>query len=447
MSTPRRRVCIVGAGAAGIATAYCLNQHPDRFEFVVFEKAAAAGGNATVVDVPVGERSFPVDIGVLFFNQHCRHMLNFIERYGIEYERMIGSLSVEHPWGSWAHGDFSRLGPGVRDELDRFERSLQRVDAIGERLEQAGVPFLNGFHFFPLGFYCRVLGFSRMFRLVILRPNMEFLAVNSAAIFAIPVSMLAYIARRIEGFTLAEPIEPFFFSKTTRDYYDKVTVAFRDKIRLGVGVASVARGPDGVRVTDASGAEHRFDELIMACNADDALAILARPTALERWVLGHTRYQESLIVVHHDESMLGRESHAIRNFNLRNRDKIDRYEITGMYSNIQAKGSEKPILVSYRPASAIAPDKIVGEFRLKHVIHDVAHHFRVAAISRHLQGHASSWYVGAHVVLNFHEAAIISGIAVARALGADYPFGYDPEAKTFYNYLGPIVLGRRFVAA
>ena len=47
----RKRVCIVGAGAAGMSAVYALSRHPDRFEVTIFDKADVAGGMATSVDI------------------------------------------------------------------------------------------------------------------------------------------------------------------------------------------------------------------------------------------------------------------------------------------------------------------------------------------------------------------------------------------------------------
>ena len=43
----RKRVCVVGAGASGMAAAYALSRHPDRFAVTVFDKEGVAGGVAT----------------------------------------------------------------------------------------------------------------------------------------------------------------------------------------------------------------------------------------------------------------------------------------------------------------------------------------------------------------------------------------------------------------
>lgn len=49
-----KRVCVVGAGAAGLACAWSLSEHPDQFEVHVYEAAGVAGGVSTSEDVGGG---------------------------------------------------------------------------------------------------------------------------------------------------------------------------------------------------------------------------------------------------------------------------------------------------------------------------------------------------------------------------------------------------------
>jgi protoporphyrinogen oxidase len=49
-----KRVCVVGAGAAGLAAAWSLGRYPDKFEVHVYEKDAWAGGVSTSEDIGQG---------------------------------------------------------------------------------------------------------------------------------------------------------------------------------------------------------------------------------------------------------------------------------------------------------------------------------------------------------------------------------------------------------
>jgi protoporphyrinogen oxidase len=47
----KTRVCIVGAGAAGMSCAYALSKHPEKYEVTVFDKKSEAGGMATSISI------------------------------------------------------------------------------------------------------------------------------------------------------------------------------------------------------------------------------------------------------------------------------------------------------------------------------------------------------------------------------------------------------------
>ena len=64
------------------------------------------------------------------------------------------------------------------------------------------------------------------------------------------------------------------------------------------------------------------------------------------------------------------------------------------------------------------------------------------ALFPRLQGRERTWYCGAHTLVNSQEHCLISGLAVARQLGADYPFD-DDEARRWFNFYGAL-MGRRF---
>jgi predicted NAD/FAD-binding protein len=179
-----KRVAIVGAGAAGLAAAWCLGRRAGQFDVVVFEKSARVGGNALAVEVPLEDgRVGHVDIGVLFFNRHCPHWRAMIETYGIRHEAMQGTLAVEIGDLRWAHGALDGMGAKNLRESARFERWLARCDAVNRLFERIGLASFNPLNVVSIDALLGLLRFSRDFRVQVLRPNLEFLAVNSASIY------------------------------------------------------------------------------------------------------------------------------------------------------------------------------------------------------------------------------------------------------------------------
>ena len=76
----------------------------------------------------------------------------------------------------------------------------------------------------------------------------------------------------------------------SRRYVEEMTRPFADRIRISTPVWSVGGRRSRSRSRRGCGPE-RFDEVVIACHADQALALLADPTPAEREVLGAIPYQ------------------------------------------------------------------------------------------------------------------------------------------------------------
>ena len=57
-------------------------------------------------------------------------------------------------------------------------------------------------------------------------------------------------------------------------------------------------------MTDVAGGSERYDHVVMATHADQALAMLADPSSSERDLLGAFRYSRNLAVLHTDDSFM-----------------------------------------------------------------------------------------------------------------------------------------------
>ncbi|KAG1387120.1 hypothetical protein G6F59_016551 [Rhizopus arrhizus] len=92
-------------------------------------------------------------------------------------------------------------------------------------------------------------------------------------------------------------------------YVDALRARWRVRERLQCPVHSVERMPWGARVHSAAGVEG-FDEVILACHSDQALALLGDAAPVEREVLAAIRYQPNEAVLHTDATLLPRNRKA-----------------------------------------------------------------------------------------------------------------------------------------
>lgn len=447
------RICVIGGGVAGLGAAWALRRHPERYDVHVFEKNDRVGGNAMTVDIPQEHGPpVPIDISVTaFIPAVYQNYTELMRLCGIEPVATRFSYTVRYGDGIYAHDFESPLKDELREEIARFQQMLaflKRFNVLSARPSLA-LSFANPWNYVSMGQVLDLWGFSSAFRYKVLKP----LFINfvlATNVFDMPASMFS---RYLDFFDIERATPMTTWNGGTRAIYERMTESFRDRIHLGRGVARVTRDGAGVVVRDAGGREERFDQVIFACNANQALMILSDPSAIERRVLGGVRYESELhnhAIVHTDASVLPNdETRALdtrSNFVLQYGSRPDNYEVTYIMHNQQpwAKRSDRPCLVTYNAIQPIDPSKVVTRTWFQHVVHDVFHTTVLLNLFPLLQGRRRTWYCGAHTVVNSQEHCFVSGLSVARQLGADYPFAENREAARWFNFYGRLMHGPRF---
>ncbi len=447
-----RRIAIVGGGVSGLGAAWALSHHPDRFDFRLYEAEEQIGGNAFTADMPQADgSSIPFDISVTAcIPSVYRHIMLLMEQFGIELVNTRFSYSVRYAGRVYAHDFDSDIRGQLQPEIAKFQRILRRLHRIGwlTRSQSKLLNALNPFNYISMGTVLKLGRFSDDFKYKILKPMfVNFLMATD--VFSMPAALFA---RYLEFFDIESATPMHTWDRGTRRIYENLSAGFKDKIYLNRPVRKVYRGKDEVVVEDESGARETFDEVILACNANQTLELLDKPTKLERWILSRIRYETDLhgrAVIHSDSSVLPDNETAPlttrSNYIEQYGDRPDNYEITYIMHNQQpwANPSDKPCLVTYNNVTPIDEGKVIKRRTFQHVVHDVRHVALLVQLFRFIQGRRRSWHCGAHTLINSQETCLVTGLAAARQLGADYPFD-DVEARRTFNYYGGIMYGSRF---
>ena len=192
----------------------------------------------------------------------------------------------------------------------------------------------------------------------------------------------------------------------------------RRRSRSLVTLRTIARARDHVLLTPQGGEPERFDEVVLATHSDQALALLAEPTDIERRLLGSLRYQDNEAVLHTDAAMLPRRRRAWASWNYHLlADPGERATVTYHMNRLQSLRAEREFCVTLNRTEAIDPSRIIRRIAYAHPVYTpagVAAQARVAEIT----GHNRTHFCGAYWGWGFHEDGVVSAERVAVRLGA-----------------------------
>jgi predicted NAD/FAD-binding protein len=206
----------------------------------------------------------------------------------------------------------------------------------------------------------------------------------------------------------------------SRRYVAAMAARLGDGVRVGTAVRGLVRHDGGVTVRLADGTPQAFDAVVVATHADQALGLLADPSALERDALGRFRYSTNDTWLHADEGVLPDEPHARASWNCDLEDCRDTrspVSVTYDLNRLQGHRPGHALLCSLNPIAPVRGE-VLARMSYTHPILDGPAIEGQGLVSR-LNGERRTWYCGAHLRYGFHEDGVMSTIAVARGLGVD----------------------------
>ncbi|MBL8899825.1 MAG: FAD-dependent oxidoreductase [Planctomycetes bacterium] len=414
------KIAIVGSGVAGLAAAWHLRAS---HEIVLFESSPHPGGHVHTVALDDPQGPLAVDMGFIVFNRRTYPgFCAWLAELGIEPRTSTMSFSVREDasgreWnGSSLGGLFAqrrnmfspRFLGFVRDIL-RFGRAVKRWHAMEANDLALGEFLARG-------------GYGQRFR-------EEYVVPLVASIWsAPPAEVERFPMRFLAGFLSNHGMLDVFGRPTwltvsggSRTYVQRAVERFgpRVRLRMGTPVRAVRRRSDGVELELPSGASERFDEVVLACHADQALRLLAEPTARERELLAAFPYQENLALLHTDTRLLPRKRAAWAAWNYRVASSRERGRACVTYDMniLQGLRTSRELLVTLNGEELVDPAQVLQRVVFEHPQYDLRSH---AAQARHAEliRHERVSTCGAYWGYGFHEDGYQSGLRVARAFAS-----------------------------
>lgn len=421
-----KTIAVIGSGIAGLSAAWLLSK---KHSVTLFEKDDRFGGHSNTVTVNTPDGLIPVDTGFIVYNPtNYPNLTALFKHLNVDTAATEMSFAVSAEEGrieyngNGLRGIFPSLGNVFNPRIWRMLKDVLRFYKESESWQAVLSEDVT------LGELLKNHHYSDDFRDLHLIPM-------GAAIWSTPADqMMDYPALAFLRFCknhglLQVDDRPQWHSVRggSREYVSKLIHEIQPATFCNLGVRQVIRAQDKtgksskVTVVDSRGEQREFDDVVLACHADQALQLLANPTQQEQHLLGAFGYQRNKAILHSDTALMPKNRKVWSSWNyLRGRDDDphDRQSLAVSYwmNKLQVLDTDQPMIVTLNPPIEPEEGSIHCSFLYDHPVFD---RNAIAAQKElhQLQGQQNTWFCGSYFGYGFHEDGLQSGLAVAEALG------------------------------
>jgi predicted NAD/FAD-binding protein len=414
-----KTIAVIGSGISGLSAAWLSGQAHD---VTLFEKAPVLGGHSNTVVVDTADGAVPVDTGFIVFNElNYENLTAMFAHLGVEtapsdmgFAVSVGNGRMEYS-GQNLKGLFGQKRNIVKPRHWRLVGDILRFFREAETQARSIPDSMS------IGDFLDAHGYSEAFAEDHLLPI-------SAAIWSTPArSMLEFPAQSfIKFFANHHLLKVNINERPTwrtvqggsRHYVSALAASGRFKAETNARIAQVERHAEGVDLVFSDGARRRFDEVVFACHADEALALLHTSDDDERAVLSAFGWTQNHAVLHTDQSFMPKRRHLWSAWNYRRTAECDGTQLSLSYwmNKLQPLPTATPVFVTLNPGHDFAPGSVHYETTYSHPLFD-AKSVRAQHEMGRIQGRGGLWYAGAWLGYGFHEDGLQAGLEVAERLG------------------------------
>jgi uncharacterized protein len=409
------RIAVVGAGIAGMASAWLLSRE---HEVVLFEAGDRLGGHTHTHDIELGGRRWAVDTGFIVCNPANYPLFTgMLAELGVATQPTTMTFALRNERSGLEYNAGTNGGLFLQKRRALSPRHWRMVLDILRFYRSAPALLANPGDGPSLGDYLERHGYSAGFRDDHIVPMASALwSSPSAQVLRFPAKYLvAFMANhhmlQVEGRPQWRVVKG-----GSSTYARALEREWTAMVRLSTPVRGIRRHAQGVDVASDAGTEV-FDQVVLACHSDQALALLTDPSQAEREVLGAMPYQRNETVLHTDASQLPRDRRAWAAWNaIVPREEGGECTVSYCMNLLQSLDAPEPFVVTLNRTQAIDPARILRRMVYHHPVYT---HASVAAQRRRAEvnGVDRTWYCGAYWGWGFHEDGMRSAVDVAAAFG------------------------------
>ena len=403
------KIAVIGSGISGLSSAYYLSKH---HKVDLYEQSDHFGGHSYTYDIKEEDKIVPVDLGFIVFNELTYpNLINFFNELNVPFEKsnMSFSVSVKNTNVEYGGSGFNAIFANKLNLLNL--KFLKMIREIISFYNHAPSLLQNNIEDKTLGDYLRRSKLSKYFIEYHIIPMV-------AAIWSMPFSKAKEMPLKLflnffinHGlFRLKNRPQWYTVTNRSRTYVKKILEKISGEIFKNYRINNISRSDDNVRIS--IGNEYLdYDQVVLACHADQSLNILNDPSSKEKEILNKFTYVSNRAFLHTDENLMPSRKKAWSSWNSITKD--NRTCITYWLNKLQNLKTNKNYFLTLNPVAEVEENKIIKQEKFTHP------YFNNENVSLQkdlhlLQGKKRTWFCGSYFGYGFHEDGLKSSIDLVK---------------------------------
>lgn len=410
-----KHIAIIGSGISGLTAAYLLSK---KHHVTIFEKNNKIGGHTATVDIEKNGQNYAIDTGFIVFNDKTYpNYLALLAEIGIGKQATEMSFSVHNcQTGMEYNGHnlntlFAQRRNIFNPRFWMLVKEILRFNKLCKAIYHQG-KYQSGY---ALGEFLKDNNFNHFFAEHYILPM-------GAAIWSSSLAQMENFEFRffVQFFhnhgllNIADRPQWYVIPNGSRSYLTPLCAPFEQNIKLNADISGITRSDEKVHLHFNDSPSETFDEVVIACHSDQALALLNDPTDEEEAILSAMPYSKNSVVLHTDKKLLPKRKNAWASWNYQlSDDRNKAASVTYNMNILQGIKSTDTFCVTLNQKEDINPNEILGEYIYHHPVFSTQS-IKAQKKRTSICGLNHTHFAGAYWHNGFHEDGVKSAVEVAK---------------------------------
>ncbi|MEY2962441.1 MAG: hypothetical protein RL496_271 [Pseudomonadota bacterium] len=407
------KIAVIGSGISGLSAAYYLSK---KFKVDLYEKEDHFGGHSYTYDIKDNQKILPVDLGFIVFNELTYpNLINFFQELKVPYEKsnMSFAVSVKDTNVEYAGKNLSSIFSNKKNIFNiHFLKMIREIISFYKTAPQL---LNNDIQNTSLGDYLDQSKISEYFKNYHIIPMV-------AAIWSMPFSKAKDMPLKLflnffinHGlFKLKDRPQWFTVAGRSKSYVSKILPEISGEYYKNYKVKKITRSENNVRINIGANDDFvDYDGVVLACHANESLALLAEPSEQEKNILSEFQYVTNNAFLHTEEQLMPKNKLAWSSWNSISKQDLTNTCVTYWLNLLQNLNTDKNYFLTLNPIQSIEPEKVIKKVIFTHPYFNLKN-TNLQKDLKLLQGKNRTWFCGSYFGYGFHEDGLKSALEVVK---------------------------------